>query len=121
MCESPRGGVLLSKIPGSRDFFCNLQFSNRASLVMLGKAPLSGDYAVDLGFRSCVPQQNPLTGVPYPILRHVSGRVEIEGEKFSDKNTCTTRIWGWTCCNTCSMSKYHNPCQLSPWLYPTLQ
>lgn len=36
-------GVLQSKIPGSRDFFCNLQFSNRVSLVvMVGKAPLSG-------------------------------------------------------------------------------
>ncbi len=39
-------GGLLWKIPGSRDFVCNLYFPNRVSLVVtLGKAPLSGDYA----------------------------------------------------------------------------
>ncbi len=33
-------GDLPWKIPGRRDYFCNLHFSNRASLVVIpGKAP----------------------------------------------------------------------------------
>jgi len=60
-------GGLLWKFPGSRDFVCDLSFPNRASLVVtLGKAPLSGDYAVDLGLHPRVLQHDALIGVPYP-------------------------------------------------------
>jgi hypothetical protein len=67
-CERALGqGGLLWKIPGSRDFVCNLYFPNRASLVVtLGKAALSGDYAVDLGLCPQVLQHDGLIGVPYP-------------------------------------------------------
>lgn len=57
-------GGLVWKILGSRYFVCNLYFPNRASLVVtLGKAPLSGDYAVDLDLRPQVLQHDALIGV----------------------------------------------------------
>jgi hypothetical protein len=67
---NPSGAGLPWKIPGNRDVFCNLHFSNRASAVFTpGKVLLLEDYAIDLGLCPWVPQHSPLKGVPDPIQK----------------------------------------------------
>jgi len=70
---------------------------------MPGKAPLSGDDALDLGLCPRVLQHNPLRGVPYPIHKLSKFKIALDWE--SQLRILAAEIT--TSCRA-GMSAFHN-------------